>query len=390
MEELINQLVTTAVGLGILGGAYLLDLVVGTIKVLFTKNMHWSWKKMGEDLLKALILGLSIEAWVARWNVASWYAGKVGLDISAFTNAMSISGMIGAIGIGAVWYLSNAGKNLIDFVNTKHVEVKVDESKTDYETIRKVTEKYIASLTTHDDVERQKEMEEKHDKDGGLGYSYVVPHDTYEHFRNAVMSKGFDLDGQYSYQCWDGACLLWQQIGRWLYTGNGCASGCWTLKRDVNAGSDFELIYDKRQIKRGDVLVFSCGQYGHIGYADEDYNGTEYIKLLGQNQSADMKFCVINMNLGTFLGAFRFKQWAKKPTPTPTPTPTPPAPAIGFNVGDIVVPTNLVDYYGTPLKQWDDNYVISQINGDRAVLCANRDGNLICWAAMNVSNIRKA
>ncbi|MBR3254227.1 CHAP domain-containing protein [Candidatus Saccharibacteria bacterium] len=379
MQEILNIMLTTAVGLCILGASYGLDLLVGAIKVLFTKGLKWSWKKMGEDLLKMLLIAFSTEAWVVLWYVAGWYAAKVGLDITEFTNAMSISGMIGAIGIGAVWYLSNAGANLLDFINTKHIEVKVDESKVDYEAIAETVAKY----TTSKAVERQKEMEEKHDKDGGLGYSYVVPIESYQVFRDTVIGNGYDLDGHYSYQCWDGACLLWQQIGRWLYTGNGCASGCWTLERDVNAGNDFDLIYDKKQIKRGDVVVFSCGQYGHIGYADEDYNGSDYIRLLGQNQSADMKFCVINMGLGTFLGAFRFKQW-EKPTPTP-PAPTPSK----FQVGDIVVPKRLVDYYGTPLIQWDDNYVITQISGDRAVLCANRDGDLICWAAMNTKDIKK-
>ena len=324
-----------------------------------------------------LLLAFSIEAWIVLWYIAGWYAKNIGLDITEFTDAMSISGMIGAIGIGAFWYLANAGRNLLDFVNTKHIEVKIDESAVDYEAIAN----YVANLTTQRDVERQKALEEKHIEEGGLGYSYVVPHENYQVFRDYVIGKGFDLDGKFSYQCWDGACLLWQQIGRWLYTGNGCASGCWTLKREENAGADFELIYDKKNIKRGDVVVFSCGQYGHIGYADENYNGSDHIRLLGQNQSADMKFCVIDMSLATFLGAFRFKEWVKKPTPTPVPSK--------FQVGDTVVPKKLVDYYGTPLVQWDDNYVITQIDGDRAVLCANRNGDLICWAALNTNNIKK-
>ena len=61
-----------------------------------------------------------------------------------------------------------------------------------------------------------------------------------------------------------------------------------------------------------------------------------------------------------------------------------------FKVGDIVVPTKLVDYNGTHLIQYDKNYVITQLNGNRAVLCANRDGKLYTWAAMNTDNIKKA
>lgn len=71
------------------------------------------------------------------------------------------------------------------------------------------------------------------------------------------------------------------------------------------------------------------------------------------------------------------------------PQPTPPAPAPApepFKVGDIVVPTKLVDYNGTPLVQYDPNYTITEINGDRAVLSARG----AIWAAMNTANIRKA
>lgn len=68
------------------------------------------------------------------------------------------------------------------------------------------------------------------------------------------------------------------------------------------------------------------------------------------------------------------------PAPTPAPTPEP------FKVGDVVVPIKLVDYYGTPLVQYDDTYTITQINGDRAVLSARGQ----VWAAMNTNNIRKA
>ena len=57
-----------------------------------------------------------------------------------------------------------------------------------------------------------------------------------------------------------------------------------------------------------------------------------------------------------------------------------------FKVGDVVVPTRLVDYNGTPLVQYDPTYTISEINGDRAVLMA-RDA---VWAAMNTNDIRKA
>jgi len=63
-----------------------------------------------------------------------------------------------------------------------------------------------------------------------------------------------------------------------------------------------------------------------------------------------------------------------------------PAPAPQFKVGDLVVPTKRVDYYGNPLIQYDPAYTITELKGDRAVLSARG----AVWAAMNTANLRKA
>ena len=89
---------------------------------------------------------------------------------------------------------------------------------------------------------------------------------------------------------------------------------------------------------------------------------------------------------GETLNDVRIVEYVKDPAPTPAPTP---APEPEFKVGDIVVPTRLVDYTGTPLVQYDDTYTITQINGDRAVLSAPRNGQMVVWAAMNTKDIRK-
>ena len=80
----------------------------------------------------------------------------------------------------------------------------------------------------------------------------------------------------------------------------------------------------------------------------------------------------------------------KAHTPAPAPAPTPAPQPAGFKVGDKVVPTRLVDYNGTPLKQYDSVYTITQISGDRAVLSAPRNGVMVVWAAMNTKDIKRA
>lgn len=71
--------------------------------------------------------------------------------------------------------------------------------------------------------------------------------------------------------------------------------------------------------------------------------------------------------------------------PATEPAPVKPADAT-IKVGDMVVPTKLIDYTGKALKQYDPEYMVYQLNGDRAVLTARGQ----VWAAMNVANLRKA
>ena len=360
LENMIEQLTTVAVGLGILGGAYLVWLISGIANVIFTEGRKWSWKRMFEDITKALLMSIAMLAWVAIFNALDWFSLKMGADISKILEGANVTGLIGGIIGGTVYFVGKGYKNFYEFINKNHVTPEIKEGSQDYKT---VTEKVFELFETRPEVvEQQKKSEEEYEK-GGIGNHYSVPIDCYESFRNTVIGNGYDLDGQFSFQCWDGACLLWDELGRWLYTGNGCASGCWTLERDRNAGDLFDLIWDKKDIRRGDVVVFSCGQFGHIGFADEDYSGNEYIRLLGQNQSADMRFCVINMSLGTFLGAFRYHGWI----PAPQPAPEPSSDVIeyvykpGDTFGQVIVDLGLMTSHGLWGPDGDVAYYTNQL-----------------------------
>jgi len=168
-------------------------------------------------------------------------------------------------------------------------------------------------------IKTPNDLAEKHagfEADGGQGSVYSVDVSSYDAFRNNVVNHGYDIDNYYGFQCWDGAALLWQQIGRDLSTGGtGAAKGCWTNARDKNAGSDFDVVTSQTSLRRGDVIVFGGGQYGHIGFVDR-INGDGTINVLGQNQNGGVNgspFNVIRMSLGNFLGAFRFKRWNVEP-----------------------------------------------------------------------------
>jgi len=116
-----------------------------------------------------------------------------------------------------------------------------------------------------------------------------------------------------------------------------------------------------------------------------DYNGTPLIKTRDYYTISDINGDrAVLTSGGVVYAAVNTNNLQKVDAQAPAPAPA-PAPA-GFNVGDVVVPTRLVDYNGTPLVQYDPTYTISEINGDRAVLTARG----AVWAAMNTKDIRKA
>lgn len=129
------------------------------------------------------------------------------------------------------------------------------------------------------------------------------------------------------------------------------------------------------------IFAETGSPYGHVMI---DYYGDVYSD--GKHLTSLKGMTILGWS--ETLNDVRIVEWVNEPAPEP-PKPE-PTPEPEFKEGDIVVPTRLVSYDGTPLVQYDDNYVITQLIGDRAVLSANRDGNLIVWAAMNTKDIRKA
>lgn len=154
---------------------------------------------------------------------------------------------------------------------------------------------------------------------------------SYAAFRTAVLGNGYDVDGVYGDQCVDMAKLLAGNAGRtspyWKSGPDGYAYEGWTNleSREYNASNYFTLIYNKEDVRAGDLVVLSntsSNPYGHIAFADSDWDSsTSSAVLLGQNQenpSAEYGHftTLTSVNVTTFLGAFRFNAWSTTP-PTP-------------------------------------------------------------------------
>ena len=165
------------------------------------------------------------------------------------------------------------------------------------------------------------------------GYRQLLAqqYDTYDHWREYCLTHGINVDFSFGNQCWDVPALLWFQYGLRFETGNGYAYGTWVYMRDANAKFPFTKVGNdnspamerKKLIKRGDCVVFApagLNYAGHVAFADEDYNGTDTLKCVGQNQGQGIAWGtpsnVASLSLRGFLGAFRNTIWERqKPTP---------------------------------------------------------------------------
>lgn len=171
-------------------------------------------------------------------------------------------------------------------------------------------------------------------------WGYVlVPHNTYLAWKNATQNNGYDVDSTYGCQCWDFAATFWYNVGFPQGYPHITASSAYTMwnLRDQNVSYNgvtyFDLIYNLSDVKQGDVLVYGpitgVNPYGHVGFADEDYNtwhannpGSYEFPILSENNggipdpAGGAYVNVHGYDTRYFLGAFRYREW--------TPTPPPP------------------------------------------------------------------
>lgn len=166
----------------------------------------------------------------------------------------------------------------------------------------------------------------------------ILPTNTYLVWKTATAGNGYNADGYYGDQCWDLIAEFYYNVGfpqGYPLTGpNSYASECWTVNRNNNISYNgtqyFELIENLSDVKVGDIVVLNgtlTNPPGHIGFADENYDGSGYLAVLGQNQgTGGTPPPVVNPDGGTtanvnrlgmedFLGAFRFKSWHEQPEP---------------------------------------------------------------------------
>lgn len=130
-------------------------------------------------------------------------------------------------------------------------------------------------------------------------------------------------------ECWDYINLLWSHLGSVYYTyppsdphstNHGVKWGWLNSEvRAVNTISHLTQVINLNDVQRGDIVITSGGEYGHAGFANENYNGGGYLNLYSQNFNGRKSVGLDNNNMSTFAGAWRYDEWNNTPPTPPTP-----------------------------------------------------------------------
>lgn len=173
-----------------------------------------------------------------------------------------------------------------------------------------------------------------------------------QEFRNEVIGKGFDMDGAYGNQCWDGANYYMKKLGYKIpnCTVTGYVRDIWD-QRATNGILD--SCDEVSLLQEGDIVTFKVDPnwtpYSHIAIFMKDL-GNGFGLFLGQNQGgANGVFNEIKLPYSaTHDTSFRPKCYRDlfKPS-TPAPAPTPPKPAAPSKKPDQVLSVgSIVEFVG--------------------------------------------
>lgn len=110
---------------------------------------------------------------------------------------------------------------------------------------------------------------------------------SYQEFKNTHLGNGYDIDGWFSFQCWD----FYAEYCNWLgvpyanCTDSGYAKDLWTQRHSNGILNYFDEV---EVMQPGDVAIFDVTPstpYSHVAIFDSDA-GNGYGNFLGQNQGA--------------------------------------------------------------------------------------------------------
>lgn len=145
---------------------------------------------------------------------------------------------------------------------------------------------------------------------------------TYYDFKKEVIDKGYDVDGWYGFQCWDGMALYEKWLGYSVTNTDihGFACDIWESRKTNGILKNFVEV---EVMQPGDIAIFKKSVWtpsSHVAIFDSDIDGV-FGWFLGQNQNGKYKnpnggssFNLIQLPYAAlFDTAFRPKCFVNKP-----------------------------------------------------------------------------
>ncbi len=312
MEELVNQLISVGAGLGILAGSWFIWLLSGIANNLFSEK-KWSWTRMFEDIVKTLVMAVSILSWVILINAINWYTSTLGLDVAALLDGANVVGLIAIIIGGSANYAFKAFRNFATFIGENHVVSITGEQN--YNQIAGNIKEF-ADTILNKTVEEQFEEDEVDDEVlegevlpaelagmGGFANTYPEP------YRSRPQDSMTDPSTCYNRECVSYCAWKIKELtGNWPVRTGGMNAKYWVARLAENG---YTTVVSKPQNGGKYVGVSEAGTYGHVVWFEYDNIITEY------NYSIRGGFSVREINLSAY-------KWVEIQAPATQPTPAVP------------------------------------------------------------------
>lgn len=133
-------------------------------------------------------------------------------------------------------------------------------------------------------------------------------------FYNEYKGKTVDYDHAYGPQCVDGFKCFCSWAGLPVRsTVNGWADGYWIFKNQLGFGKSFEFIYETKDFRMGDWVIWKQKSRSHPKSHISMYfflDGDKYPREFGESGSAPRGFTLKKTDFSDAIGALRWKEWA--------------------------------------------------------------------------------
>lgn len=319
--SILNDMITSGLGLSLVGGAFVLWWLSGKIPNLFSEK-EWSWKRGLEDLCKALLMGVLLVAGTGLLNLGGQFFAMLGWDITEATQDVSTYVLAGAMAWGFVNYMSKALKNGWKFFNLVKGELKGDKEQFDkgVAEIGEGVRQFIETITPKTDKEILIEsgnapkvmlqdvgISEEDAGKGGVNNTYPEP------YRSAAQDSMTDPSTCYNRECVSYCAWKIKELtGKWPRRTGGMNANQWVQRLAENG---YGTVVSKPLDGGFYVGVSTAGPYGHVVWFEGGQTISEY------NYASRGGFSVRVINLT----AYKWVQ-IKAPTTAPTPAPAPAKP----------------------------------------------------------------